>query len=136
MIMKNGVPYHTFTAIVQKRAGQGTPSHGTDSKPNWLRIQLNAEYEGSNIHHQLSVDRASGITQGTSRRPRQMRWFLPGMLCIRWATMKPKNAFSTTAVIANRQLWKITSWKVLRLSRKAKLPRPTNCVIRLFSMLR
>ena len=36
--------------------------------------------------------------------------------------------------MANRQLWKITSWKVSRFSRKAKLPSPTNCVIFLFSI--
>ena len=65
-----------------------------------------------------------------------MRWFLPGMLCIRWAMMKPISALKTTAVTANRQLWKMTSWKVLRFSRNAKFPRPTNAVIFLFSMLR
>ena len=82
------------------------------------------------------MDSASGITQGTSSRPRQMRWFLPGMLCIRWARMKPSSALKTTAVMANRQLWKMTSWKVWRFSRNAKLPSPTKAVIFLFSMLR
>src|SRR5208282_1921922 len=65
MIMKNGVPYQTFTAMVQNRAIQPTPSHGTEAKPISFRIQLNAEYDGSNIHHQLSADSDSGITQGT-----------------------------------------------------------------------
>ena len=65
-----------------------------------------------------------------------MRWFLPGMLCIRCARMKPISALSTTEVIANRQLWKITSWKVWRFSRNWKFPRPTKAVIFLFSMLR
>ncbi len=41
--------------------------------------------------------------------------------------MKPSSALNTTAVTANRQLWKMTSWKVLRWSRNAKFPRPTNC---------
>ena len=50
-----------------------------------------------------------------------MRWFLPGMLCIRWARMKPISALKITEVTANRQLWKMTSWKVLRFSRNAKL---------------
>ena len=50
--------------------------------------------------------------------------------------MKPISALKTTAVTANRQLWKMTSWKVLRFSRNAKFPRPTNAVIFLFSMLR
>src|ERR1700743_222363 len=70
MIMKNGVPNQTFTVMVQNRAIQPTPSQGTEAKPSSFRIQLNAEYEGSNIHHQVSVDSASGMTQGTSRRPR------------------------------------------------------------------
>src|SRR5271165_3226333 len=112
MIMKNGVPYQTLTAIVQNLAIQPTPSQGTFPTPNWFSTQLNAEYDGSNIHHQVSVERANGITHGTSKRPRQMRWFLPGMLCIRCARMKPIMAFRATAVMANRQLWKITSWKV------------------------
>src|SRR5580704_9026852 len=73
MIMKNGVPNHTFTVMVQNRAIQPTPSHGTEAKPSWLRSQLKAEYDGSNIHHQVRVESASGITHGTSRRPRQMR---------------------------------------------------------------
>jgi hypothetical protein len=58
------------------------------------------------------------------------------MLCIRCARRKPRNALSATAVMAKRQLWKITSWKVWRFSRNAKLPRPTKAVIFLFSMLR
>src|SRR5580693_2709935 len=45
MIMKNGVPYQTLTAMVQKRAIQPTPSQGTLANPNWFRIQLNAEYD-------------------------------------------------------------------------------------------
>src|SRR6185437_9164513 len=66
MITKNGVPNHTFTAITAKRAFQPTPRNGIEAKPNWFNIQLNAEYCGSNIHHQVSVDNARGITQGTS----------------------------------------------------------------------
>ncbi len=50
--------------------------------------------------------------------------------------MKPISAFITTAVTANRQLWKMTNWKVWRFSRNAKLPRPTKAVIFLFSILR
>src|SRR5665213_3083699 len=73
MIMKNGVPNQTLTVMVHTRAIQPTPSQGTLANPNWLRIQLKAEYDGSNIHHQVRVDSASGITQGTSSRPRQMR---------------------------------------------------------------
>ena len=45
-------------------------------------------------------------------------------------------ALKITAVTANRQLWKITSWNVCRFSRNAKFPRPTNLVMCLFSMLR
>ncbi len=41
--MKNGVPNQTLTVMVQTRAIQPTPSQGTLAKPNWLRIQLNAE---------------------------------------------------------------------------------------------
>ena len=33
--------------------------------------------------------------------------------------MKPSVAFRITAETAKKQLWKTTSWKVLRLSRKA-----------------
>ena len=50
--------------------------------------------------------------------------------------MKPISALKITEVTANRQLWKMTSWKVLRFSRNAKFARPTNAVIFLFSMLR
>ena len=59
-----------------------------------------------------------------------------GMLCIRCARMKPINALNTTEVMANRQLWKMTSWKVWRFSKNWKLPRPTKAVIFLFSMLK
>src|ERR1700733_3844457 len=55
MIMKNGVPNQTFTVMVQNRAIQPTPSQGTDEKPSWFSTQLNAEYDGSNIHHQVRV---------------------------------------------------------------------------------
>lgn len=41
----------------------------------------------------------------------------------------PRSALKTTAVTANRQLWKITIWKVGRRSRKAKLLRPTKAVM-------
>src|ERR1700709_2442991 len=43
IIMKNGVPYQTLTAMVQNRAVQPTPSQGTLAKPNWFSTQLNAE---------------------------------------------------------------------------------------------
>src|ERR1700727_367946 len=43
MIMKNGVPYHTLTVMVQNRAVQPTPSQGTLANPNWFSTQLKAE---------------------------------------------------------------------------------------------
>ena len=65
-----------------------------------------------------------------------MRWFFAVKLCIRCARVKPISALAMTAVMANRQLWKITRRKVLRWNKKTKFPNPTNSVIRLFSRLR
>src|ERR1700751_764157 len=102
MIMKEGVPYHTFTAITQSRAIQRSPSRGTKAKPTAFSTQLNADEDESNSHCQPSVDSASGITQGVSNMPRTMRWLPPEMLCNRWARMKPSVAFRITAETAQK----------------------------------
>ena len=79
---------------------------------------------------------AGGITQGTSSMPRHLRWPLAGMLCTKWATMKPMSALKMTAVMAKMQDCLTTIQKVSRPNRNSKLPRPTNLVMPLFSVAR
>src|SRR6185437_2562368 len=97
MIRKNGAPYQTLTRITEKRAQYGSLSQGISSKPNDCSSQLKAECVGSNIHHQPSVESASGMTHGTSSMPRHFRCPLVGRLLMRCAVMRPINALKKTA---------------------------------------
>src|SRR6266581_599137 len=97
MIRKNGAPYQTLTRITENRAQYGSLSHGTDSPPNCAISQLKALWVGSNSHHQLSVESASGITQGTSSMPRHLRWPFVGRLLMRCAVISPISALKKTA---------------------------------------
>src|ERR1044071_1195795 len=97
MIRKNGAPYQTLTRITENRAQYGSLSQGTDSRPSLMRTQLMAEWVGSNSHHRLSDDSASGMTHGTSSMPRHLRWPLLGRLLIRCAVISPSRALNNTA---------------------------------------
>src|ERR1700757_4495113 len=101
MIRKNGAPYQILTRITEKRAQNGSLSHGISVPPKPRMIQLKAECVGSNSHHHPSVDSASGMTQGTSSMPRHLRWPLLGRLLIRCAVIKPISALKNTADSAN-----------------------------------
>src|SRR5690242_12111930 len=124
MIKKNGAPYHTLTRITEKRAQYGSLSHGISSKPTILSSQLNAEWVGSNSHHQPSDDSASGMTHGTSSMPRHLRWPLAGRLLMRCAVIKPMSALKKTADNAKIADCWTTIQNVSRDRRKLKLPRP------------
>src|ERR1051325_7500361 len=136
MIMKKGEPTQTLTRITPNRAQYGLPSQGMPDRPRWVRIQLNALYEGSNSHSQARVLIAGGITHGISSMPRHLRWPFSGMLWTKWATMKPIRALKMTAVTANMTDCSTTIQKVLRRNRNSKFPKPTNLVIDLFSVAR
>src|SRR2546430_17549919 len=101
MIRKNGAPYHTLTRITENRAQYGSLSHGTSLPPNCAISQLKALWAGSNSHHQLRVESASGITHGTSSMPRHLRWPLVGKLLTKCPVPGPINALKDTAVPAN-----------------------------------
>src|SRR5437868_3489811 len=136
MIRKNGAPYQTLTRITEKRAQLGSPSQLTFSMCSWLRIQLNALYEGSKSQNQASVLIAGGMTQGMSSIPRHLRCLAVGMLCTKCASTNPVRALKTTAVIAKMHDCFTTIQKRSRLKRNSKLPRPTNRSIDLLSVAR
>ena len=79
---------------------------------------------------------AGGITHGTSSMPRHLRWPLAGMLCTKWATMKPMSALKMTAVMAKMQDCCTTIQNVSRLNRNMKLLKPTKRCIDLLSVAR
>src|ERR1700748_960906 len=124
MIRKNGAPYHTLTRMTEKRAQYGSLSQGISGKPNSCSSQLNAEWVGSNSHHQPSDDSASGMTQGTSSIPRHLRWPLAGRLLIRCAVISPISALKNTADSAKTADCHTTIQNTSRDSRKLKLPSP------------
>ena len=134
MIRKNGAPYQTLTRITENRAQYGSLSHATCCPPNCSISQLKALWVGSNSHHQLSVESASGITQGTSSMPRHLRWPLVGRLLTRCAVTSPISALKSTAVTAKIADCSATIQNTSRPSRKVKLPRPMNFVCALFSI--
>src|SRR5215813_574371 len=136
MMRKNGAPYQTLTRITEKRAQYGLLSQAISSKPSPRRIQLKAEWVGSNSHHQPSVDSARGMTHGTSSMPRHLRWPLAGRLLIRCAVTSPISALKNTAESANTADCCTTIQNTSRESRKLKLPRPTNRVCPLFRVER
>src|SRR3954447_8828901 len=136
MIRKKGAPYQTLTRITDIRAHVGSPSQLTFEKPAWFRIQLNAEYDGSNSQNHASVLIAGGITQGMSSMPRHLRWLLPGTLFTKCASTNPRSALKTTAVTAKMHDCFTTIQKRSRLNRNSKLPSPTKCSIDLFSVAR
>src|SRR5215471_1829501 len=136
MIRKNGAPYQTLTRMTENRAQYGSLSQGIDSPPNCSISQLNALCVGSNSHHQLRVESASGITHGTSSMPRHLRWPLVGRLLTRCAVISPINALKNTAVSAKIADCHTTIQKVSRVSRKVKLPSPRNRVCALLSIER
>src|SRR5215475_12506580 len=136
MIRKNGAPYHTLTRITEKRAQYGSLSHGISEPPNISISQFNAEWVGSNSHHQPSEESASGITQGTSSMPRHLRWPLAGRLLIRCAVISPISALKTTAKPVKITACLTTIQKTSRDSRKLKLPSPTKRVCPLLSIER
>src|ERR1051325_9924891 len=96
-------------------------------------IQLNAEWVGSNSHHQPSDDSASGITHGTSSMPRHLRWPLTGRLLTRCAVMSPISALKSTAEIAKIADCCTTIQNTSRDSRNVKLLRPMKRVCDLLS---
>src|SRR5690242_19128709 len=136
MMRKNGAPYQTFTRITEKRAQLGSPSQFTFAMCSWLRIQLNALYDGSKSQNHASVLIAGGITHGMRSMPRHLRCFLVGMLWTKCASTKPVSALKTTAEIAKMHDCFTTIQKSSRLNRKSKLPKPTKCSIDLFSVAR
>src|SRR5262245_36260953 len=131
---KNGEPYHTLTRITEKRAQEGTLSHGIAWPPNAATSQLKAEWVGSNSHHQPSDDSASGITHGTSSMPRHLRWPLAGRLLMRWAVISPISALKATAKPVKITACSTTIQKTSRDSRKVKLPSPMKRVCALLSI--
>src|SRR3954470_14254522 len=136
MIRKNGAPYQTLTRITEKRAQYGSLSQATSSKPMLLSSQLNAECVGSNIHHQPSVDSASGITHGTSSMPRHLRCPLTGRLLMRCAVIRPISALKNTADSAKIADCWTTIQNTSRDSRKVKFDSPMKRVCALFSIER
>src|SRR6266852_106988 len=136
MIMKNGEPIQTLTRITENRAQVASPVQGTGSTANNARIQLNAEYDGSNSHSQARQLIAGGITQGTNSMPRHLRWPRLGMMCTKCATMKPMSALKMTAVMSKMQDCRTTIQNVSRLNKNRKLPKPTKRSIDLFSVAR
>src|SRR5262249_60513819 len=129
---------HTLTRITENRAQYGSLSHGIPEPPNSSISQLNAEWVGSNSHHQPSEESASGITHGTSSMPRHLRWPLAGRLLIRCAVISPISALKKTAESAKMTDCLTTSQNTSRPSRKLKLLRfsqnQTNCVCALLSI--
>src|SRR5581483_11290099 len=134
MIRKNGAPYQTLTRMTEKRAQEGSLRNGTSVPPNCWISQLKALCVGSNNHHQLSVESASGITQGTSSMPRHLRCPLAGRLLTRCAVIKPISALKNTAETAKIADCCTTIQNTSRLSRKAKLPSPMKRVCALLSI--
>src|SRR5260370_16232873 len=132
MIRKNGAPYQTLTRITENRAQYGSLSHGTDSRPNCSISQLKALWVGSNSHHQLSVESASGITQGTSSMPRHLRWPLVGRLLTRCAVTSPISALKSTAGTAKIADCSPPHQNTSRASREVRMPRALNFVCGLF----
>src|SRR5712672_1920272 len=129
---KNGAPYHTLTRMTEKRAQEGSLSHGISLPPSSTISQLKAEWVGSKSHHHPSEDSASGMTQGTSSMPRHLRWPLVGRLLTRWAVINPISALASTAVIAKIADCHTTIQNASRDSRKLKLPSPMKRVCVLF----
>src|SRR5437588_1294245 len=134
MIRKNGAPYQTLTRITENRAQYGSLSQATGSPPNCSISQLKALWVGSNSHHQLRVESASGITHGTSSMPRHLRWPLVGRLLTRCAVTSPINALKNTAVTAKIADCCTTIQNTSRPSRNVKLPKPMNLVCALVSI--
>src|SRR4249920_2902482 len=134
MIRKNGAPYQTLTRITENRAHIGSLSQGIPSNPRLRKVWLNAELVGSNIHHQPSVERASGITHGTNNMPRHLRWPLTGRLLTRCAVINPIRALKNTAESAKIVDCHATIQNVSRDIRKAKFDRPIKRVCALFSI--
>src|SRR3954468_18262774 len=98
--------------------------------------QLNAEWVGSNSHHQPSEDSASGITHGTSSMPRHLRWPFTGRLLTRCAVISPIKALKNTAESAKIADCRTTIQNVSRDIRKVKFDRPMKRVCALFSIAR
>src|SRR5689334_10841294 len=117
MIRKKGAPYHTFTRITEKRAQYGSLSQGISLKPRPCRTQLNAEWVGSNSHHQPSDESARGMTHGTNSIPRHLRCPLLGRLLMRCAVIKPMTALKKTADRAKTAGCHTTIQKTSRESR-------------------
>src|SRR5260370_20779228 len=126
MIRRNGAPSQRLTRITENGAQYGSLSHATDSPPNCSISQLKALWVGSNSHHQLSVESASGITHGTSSMPRHLRWPLVGRLLTRCAVTSPISALKNTAGSAKIAALSPTIQNGARPRRNAKLPTPMN----------
>ena len=95
---------------------------------------MNAEWVGSNSHHQPSEDSASGITHGTSSMPRHLRWPLAGRLLIRCAVISPISALKNTAESAKIADCVTTIQNTSRDSRNVKLPSQMKRVCALLSI--
>src|SRR5919199_871810 len=136
MIRKNGAPYQTLTRMTENRAQYGSLSQAISWPPKRWMSQLNALWVGSNSHHQLRVESASGMTHGTSSMPRHLRWPLLGRLLTRCAVISPISALKNTAVMAKIADCWTTIQNTSRLSRNVKFAKPTNRVWALLSVER